>query len=127
MPDQGTKQENRSPQERRKSKRRYLMFYSRVFDRSIGKMVGYLSDMTVEGLMVISEDPSEPGKVYKLRIDLPEDEFNQNFIHFEAKCIWSQRDVNPHFFMNGFQLTQIVPDEIQIIEKIIQDYGFRDK
>ncbi len=127
MQDQGTTQEKKSDSERRKLKRRYLMFYSRVFDRSIGKMVGYLSDMTVEGLMVISEDPSEPGKIYRLRIDLPEDDFDQSFIHFEAKCVWSERDVNPNFYMNGFQLNKIDPKDIQIIEKIIEDYGFRDQ
>lgn len=103
------------------------MFYSRVFDRSIGKMIGYLSDITVEGAMIISEEQSEPGKVYRLRMDLPEDAFDQSYFHFEAQCMWSSRDVNPNFYMNGFKLLNTSPQDEKIIEKIIKEYGFRDK
>ncbi len=114
-------------EERRKLKRKYLMFYSRIFDRSIGKMIGYLSDMHVEGAMVISEDPIETSKVYRLRMDLPEDAFQQNHIDFEARAVWCKRDVNPNFFMAGFQLLNITPADEEIIQQIVREYGFRDR
>ena len=41
--------------DRRKIPRKYLMVYSRVFDRETGKVLGYLSDMNLMGAMIISE------------------------------------------------------------------------
>lgn len=112
--------------ERRKLKRRYLMYYSRVFDRKDGRLLGYLSDITPEGAMLISEEPITPGIVYRLRMDLPEEDFNKAHMSFEAHCIWSKPDVHPQFYMSGFQLINIPGDDVQIIERMIQEYGFRD-
>lgn len=114
-------------QERRKLKRRYLMFYSRIFDRIDGSLIGYLSDITVEGMMVISEVPLETGITHKLRMDLPEDIFGTSHLDLEAYCIWSHKDVNPNFFIAGFKLEELKPDEVKIVERIIESYGFRER
>ena len=114
-------------QERRKLKRRYIMFYSRIFDRKTGKLLGYLSDLTPEGAMVISEDAVEPGLVYRLRMDLPEGSFDKNQLDFEAQSVWCKKDVDPHFYNVGFRLIGVPPQDEAIIEQIIQDYGFRDR
>lgn len=113
-------------EDRRKLKRRYIMFYSRVFDRSTGLLIGYLSDITTEGTMIISEEPIATDKTYRLNMDLPEDVFGKGHLTFIAKCVWSKPDVNPNFFMSGFQLENIDPLDVQIIQRIIEDYGFRD-
>ncbi len=113
-------------EERRKLKRRYIMFYSRVFDRSTGILIGYLSDITPEGAMVISEDQVKAGVQYKLVMDLPEDVFGKQHLMFEAKCIWCKPDVNPNFYMSGFHLEVIAEEDLKIIQRIIEDYGFRD-
>lgn len=41
-------------EERRKLQRRHIMFYSRVFDRKTGGLLGYLGNITPGGAMVIS-------------------------------------------------------------------------
>ena len=48
--------------ERRKLERKFLVVYSRVFDRKTGKVIGYLSDLTVKGAMVIGEHHLEHGR-----------------------------------------------------------------
>jgi hypothetical protein len=113
-------------EERRKLKRRYIMFYSRIFDRSTGMLIGYLSDITPEGAMVISEEPVKTNTQYKLVMDLPEDVFGKQHLTFAAKCVWCRPDVNPNFYMSGFHLETIATEDIQIIHRIIEDYGFRD-
>jgi hypothetical protein len=102
------------------------MFYSRVFDRKNGKMLGYLADMTIEGVMVISEDTIQTEDVYRLRIDLPEDLYGKAYLNLEARSVWSKPDVNPNFFMTGFQLQNPTPEDQEIMKRIILDYGFRD-
>lgn len=114
-------------EERRKLKRRYLMFYSRIFDRRSGALIGYLSDITIEGMMVISEVPLETGLVSRLRMDLPEDIFDKNHMDFEALCIWNRQDVNPNFYISGFKLIGLSDSDKQTIERIIDAYGFRER
>ena len=58
------------------------MFYSRVFDRKTGKLLGYLGNITIEGVMVISEEPISKGENYKLRMDLPEYIYKKPVLNF---------------------------------------------
>jgi hypothetical protein len=102
------------------------MFYSRVFDRKNGKMLGYLADLTIEGAMIISEETIQTDETYRLRIDLPEDIYGKAYLYLEARAVWSKPDVNPNFYMTGFQLESIAPEDKETIQQIILDYGFHD-
>jgi hypothetical protein len=112
--------------ERRKFKRRYIMYYSRVFDRRTGRVIGYIVDLTPDGALIISEEPIEPDTVFRLRMDLPEDMNDKSFLFFEARSRWCQRDVDPNFWDIGVQLTQIEAEDTALIERLIAEYGFRD-
>jgi hypothetical protein len=113
--------------ERRRLKRRYLMFYSRIFDRKTGSLIGYLSDITTEGMMIISEDELQAGIEYRLRMDLPEDIFGVTHMDILAQCVWSRQDVNPNFYIAGFQLLGLTDSDKFIIDQIIESYGFRER
>lgn len=113
-------------QERRKIKRRNLMFFSRVFDRKDGKLLGYLADLTSEGALLVCQEPVQPDGQYRLSIDLPENGFNKGHLIFQAKCIWCKPDVDPEFYMGGFQLLSLPPEDLAIIERIIESYAIRD-
>ena len=113
-------------EERRKLKRQHIMFYSRVFDRKTGMFLGYLGDMTVEGMMLINDKPMNAGERFLLRIDLPEDMYAQSVLNFEAESIWCQPDVDPNFYNTGFQLLGISQDDAKLIEQIVRDYGIRE-
>lgn len=112
--------------ERRKFKRRYIMYYSRVFDRRTGRVIGYIVDLTPEGAMIISEEPIEPDTVFRLRMDLPEELSDKGYIFFEARSVWCQPDVDPNFFDIGVQLIEIEDEDVALIERMIAEYGFRD-
>jgi hypothetical protein len=113
-------------EERRKLKRRHMMFYSRVFDRKTGKHLGYLGNLTPAGIMIISEEPLDLNRDIDLRIDLPEDIYKKPVLNFKGRSIWSQPDVDPRFSNTGFNLLEINPDDLDIIEQIVVDYGVRD-
>lgn len=113
-------------EERRKFKRRYIMYYSRVFDRRTGRVIGYIVDLTPEGALIISEEPIAPGTNFRMRMDMPEDITNKGYLSFEARSIWCQRDVDPNFWDIGVQLIHIEPDDIALIERMIAEYGFRE-
>jgi hypothetical protein len=112
--------------ERRKLERKYLVVYSRVFDRKTGKVVGYLSDLTIKGAMIIGEHHMEPGEILQLRIDLPESpEFKKDHIDITAKAAWSKPDIDPVFFNTGFEFTDLQPEDYKIIDLMIELYEFR--
>ena len=112
--------------ERRKLKRRHIMFYSRVFDRKTGKLLGYLGNITIEGVMVISEAPINTGENYKLRMDLPEYIYKKPVLNFQAISLWCENDVDPNFYNTGFQLKGIAQEDNDIIASFINDYGLRE-
>ena len=113
-------------EERRKFKRRYLMYYSRVFDRKTGVVLGYLVDLTPEGAMIISEEPIATNEVFRLRMDLPEGLTQKVCLDFEARSVWSKSDIDPHFYGTGFRILDLPPEDINLIERMVQEYGFRD-
>lgn len=113
-------------QERRRFKRRHVIFYSRVFDRSNGKLLGYIIDISAIGFMLIHEEPIPLHKAYQLRIDLPEDVGAKSFLNFDAESLWSQPDINPAFRNTGFQIANMAPEDITLIESMVEEMGFRD-
>jgi hypothetical protein len=118
--------ENAMDDERRKLERKFLVVYSRVFDRRSGKVIGYLSDLTVKGAMVIGEHHLEQGDSYQLRIDLPEsNEFKKDHLDITAKSVWSRPDIDPVFFNTGFEFDELNPGDEKIIERMIELYEFR--
>lgn len=114
-------------QERRKSKRRFIMYYTRIFDRSTGAILGYLIDLSPEGAMVVSEQPFTTQKLYRLRMDVPEEFEAQACLDFEAVCVWSRTDTaDPRFYESGFHLEDVPEEDITLILRIINEYGFRE-
>ncbi len=113
-------------QDRRKFKRRFIMYYTRVIDLTTGAVLGYLVDLSADGAMVVSEEVFVPGKRYRLRMDVPEEFSGKACLDFEAECVWSRSDTDPRFFDSGFRLRDVPDSDIELIERIIQEYGFRD-
>ena len=109
-------------EERRKLKRRHIMFYSRVFDRKTGKQLGYLGNLTPEGVMIISEEPIEINQPISLRIDLPEAVYHQPVLNFNAQSRWCTSDVDPRFYNTGLELTSILPTDLDLIIQIVKDF-----
>lgn len=112
--------------ERRKLKRRHLIYYLRVFEQGTNKLMGHLVDLTQEGIMLISEDPIEVNKVYHLRMILPSRMGGKEEWLFDAESRWCKKDVNPDFYDTGFQLLNLKQEGLEIISNLIQGFGFRD-
>ncbi|GAB4488507.1 MAG: hypothetical protein Fur0016_14290 [Anaerolineales bacterium] len=112
--------------ERRTLDRKYLMVYSRVFDRATGKILGYLSDLSPKGAMIISDDPIGENAKLSLRFDLPDPPlFSTDHLNLEARVAWCKPDIDPSFYNIGFEFLKINEQETAIIEEMIEAYEFR--
>ena len=112
--------------ENRKFERRHLIFYLRVFNNDTNELIGYLVDITSEGVMFMSEKPIEIKPDYSLKMILPENQTGKSFIKFRASCKWCKKDINPDFYVAGFQFEQIDRPDKDIIFELIDDFGFED-
>ncbi len=112
--------------ERRKLKRRHLIYYLRVFDSKTDKLIGYLTDINPEGIMLISEKPIKLKKKFHFKMVLPLGIKERKPLDFDVFSRWSERDINPDFFQTGFQLLNVQQKDIVLIESLIDDIGFRD-
>ena len=110
----------------RKFKRRHLIYYLRVYDRSTGVLIGHLADITTDGIMLVSEAPIKTDKDFKFKMTLPAELEGSRDITFDASSIWSHKDVNPDFYATGFKIDNIERKDIELIEILIDTFGFRD-
>jgi hypothetical protein len=111
--------------ERRKAKRKYMVFFGRVSDRNTAQVLGNVADITSAGAMVISGHPLALDQEYQMRLDLPEHIFGIDHLDFDARSIWGAPDIDPTYFNTGFEIINITPEKSVVIEKIIQEYGIR--
>lgn len=108
--------------EKRKLKRRQLIYYLKVIDRTSGQPIGRLVDITTEGLMLVSSAKIEVGEQFKLKLCLPKEMGENRNVNFEARSVWSKTDVNPDFIDTGFQFVRVSDQDISSIIELIQEF-----
>lgn len=112
--------------DRRKTKRRYLLYYGRVYDETAQKQLGYLVDITERGFMLLGEEQMPVGQTFHLKLELTLEISKGPFMNFTAKSLWCEPDISPDHYNCGFEIVEIKPEDVKLIQEIIQVYGFRD-
>jgi hypothetical protein len=118
--------EERTMQERRKYPRKDLLLFANVYDSKSGKIIGTLLNITLEGAMVLSENRVDANNTMELHIKLPENFVQKNELVFTANSRWCGPDINPEFFDVGYQFANVSDEDSQIIQAIIEKYGFKE-
>ena len=112
--------------ERRKVERRHLVFYLRVFEGMSTHVVGHLVDVSTKGAMLISDDPIPVDATYHLRMRLPSGSANREELLFTASSKWCRQDVNPDFYITGFEIHDLNPETARYIHDLIDDFSFNE-
>jgi hypothetical protein len=112
--------------DRRTLHRRHLIYYLKVIDRTTDELLGHLVDITEEGLMIVSENCLDTGKIIKLKMCLPREIEGREDIEFEARSMWCRKDVNPSLFGVGLKFEYVDILSRQIIFELIHEFGFSD-
>lgn len=112
--------------EKRQVERTYLAFYLRVFDGAGSKVMGHLVNISSNGLMLLSDFPIPVNEDYKLRMRLPSELVKNGEILFNAVSRWCQNDINPEFYLTGFQLHDISPTLRDDILALIDEFSCPD-
>ena len=112
-------------EERRKLPRKYLMAFSSVYDNASRILLGYLCDLTLNGLMVISKIPKESESEIELYIELPETpQFPKDSLTIQSRIIWCKDDIDPRLYNVGFQFIDLSEEDRTIVKQMIESYEF---
>jgi len=99
------------------------MFHITVLDCELDENVGYLVDLTTDGLLLISDQQIELNKVFKLCLHLPVDVFGMSELNLVAESRWCKKDLNPEFYDTGFRMIEVSQQHVEKINHMIEEYG----
>lgn len=110
----------------RTAERNQLIYHLRVFDSTNGHLLGHMTDINSEGMMLVSEQAIELGKRYGLRMDLPSNFPDNKQLNFIADSRWCRRENNLEYYSIGFLFVEIDDANLANLEKLIQDFIQKD-
>lgn len=103
--------------------RHQLPYYLKVFNRITDKPMGYIGNVSLDGLMLISQLPMLVGGRFDMRLKIPGQD-TQRFIDFSATCQWTREDVTPGSFDSGFALLAPPAEYVEMVEALRRYFSF---
>lgn len=107
----------------RKLERREINQTIDIMDVINGGKFGELINITVEGLMVMTEQDIPTQSIYQLSIKLPVELHGSASVELGADCLWCRKDENFHRFWAGFQIIDASDTAVKQIEDLIEAYS----
>ena len=110
--------------ERRRLERKDFSYYMRLVDDDTQNILGHLVDISSGGFKLDSQKPIPVDKDFRLRMDLTGEVANKPFMVFVARSKWCEVDpLDPFVYNVGFQLINIAPSDLEIINRMTEKYG----
>jgi hypothetical protein len=109
----------------RRIERHQLPYYLKVFNGVTDKPMGYLGNVSLDGMMLVSQLPMLVNARFDLRLKIPTQDGVLLNIDFKATCHWSREDVNPGLYDSGFSLTDIPAEYSELVEVLKSYFSFR--
>ena len=111
--------------DRRRLPRKYLIIYSRVFDRNSARVLGHLCDLSLGGAMIIADAPHKPGAPLRLHFDLPEPErFGTDHFDLDVRVAHCEPDLSPEFYNLGVEFGELSNEQKRIVTLMMDVYEF---
>lgn len=110
----------------RKEARKKLIAFTPVHDLLRKTLLGYVGDLTLQGVMVVGEKPVEINRNLTLGIQFPESlpDTPAMRIVIPARAAWCRQTDGPQFNI-GFEFIDVSPEDANVIETVLKRYQFR--
>jgi len=98
---------------------RTLSSYLPVVDKYTRELLGYLGDISKEGIMIVADRPISPQQTKDIYIVLPDNEnFAKKTIELQVDVKWSRPDqINLNQFCIGCHFTHIDPNDLDVFRQ----------
>jgi len=110
---------------RRNARRWHLLLFLPVLDAESNDVLGYIADISEEGILLFSPTPIKMGQTFSLAIrleDLKEASLDNNItderILFQATSRWVDSDVKPYFNRTGLVFVELLPELRDVIANL---------
>lgn len=113
-------------EQRRNIKRRNLIYYLEAYCKVTRKLIGHVADLTSEGVLLVSEEEMKVGEELTLVIFLPDFVLGVKYLTLGVECVRCIEEKNKDYYNLGFKVTDLHPDDEDVIEQAIEEYGFKD-
>lgn len=114
--------------DRRNLERKDFSYYMRLIDNDTQNLVGHLVDISSGGFKLDSQGPIPINKDFRLRMDLTSEVADKPAMIFVARSKWCEVDpLDPFIYNVGFQLVNISPVDLEIINRMMAKYGKKMK
>jgi hypothetical protein len=116
----------RAMSNQRKESRKKLVAFTPVYDLLHKILIGYVGDLTPQGVMVISEKSFEINKHLTLGIEFPDEVTEAHVLRvvISARAAWCKLDEDTKQFTIGFEFHEVTPETAKVIEKVVERYQF---
>ena len=114
--------------EQRKEARKKLIAFTPVYDLKQKVLLGYVFDLTMQGIMVVGERSVEVNNERVLKIEFPDDvsDVVDTHITIPARVAWCRQDADtPRYFNLGFEFIEIQAEHNKLFQAILARYQFR--
>lgn len=110
--------------EKRTVPRKIFDMHMAVYNDDTGLIFGHMVEVSKIGFRLETVGPQQLGKDFYLRIELTPDLGPMPFIVFIARSKWCQMDkIQPNLYQVGFELVEIVPEDMEVYVKIMEKYA----
>ena len=107
----------------RKLERHEFLLPVPAVDAASGETLGALVNISIEGLMLMSNQALETNRLYQVTLALPEAISGHSEIELGVDCLWTRDDEQFGHHWSGFQIIDASQDAIKVIEQLIRDYS----
>ena len=107
----------------RKHERKELNQSIPIVDVINGGDFGELVNVTVEGIMVITDKEIPTQSIYQLSLRLPIEIAGSNTVELGADCLWCRKVENFHRYWAGFHIIDASDTAMAQIEELIKHYA----
>lgn len=109
----------------RRIERHQLPYYLKVFNSFTDKPMGYIGNISLDGMMLISQLPMLVGARFDMRLKIPGQDGLMHNIDFYGTCQWSHEDVTPGTYDSGFALVAPPTEYVELVEALRYYFTFR--
>ena len=109
----------------RRIERHQLSYFLRVFNSVTDKPIGFLGNVSADGLMLVSQLPMMIGADFGLRLKIPASDGGMQVIDLQACCLWCHEDATPHHYDAGFSLQRAPPEYGQLVQALKRYFSFQ--
>ncbi|WP_435104890.1 PilZ domain-containing protein [Arhodomonas sp. AD133] len=93
-----------------------------VYHEETGELLGYLTDINVDGGMLEAREPLEESAIYPMRIKLQEPVEGNDELTLQARCVWNRKDRNAVFHRVGFEFVDLSPATRTLLQEFAARY-----